>query len=78
MMIMRCDGVRIKYLLERKGYSQTDVARELGSSIPNVCNVIWGRCTSRHVIQKIEQLLDMEPGTLEITREKTDPMIKVA
>jgi len=75
---MRCDGIKIKYLLERKGYSLTDVAQELGGSPQNVCNVIWGRCTSRPVLQKIETLLGMRPGSLEISREKTDSLIKVA
>jgi len=75
---MRCNGIRIKYLLELKGYSLTDVAQELGGSPQNVCNVIWGRSISRPVQQKIETLLGMEPGSLEISRERKGSLVRVA
>ena len=75
---MPYDGSDIKYLLEKRGYSLSDIAEQLGGSPQNVCNVIWGRCTSKPVLRHIEKLLNMAPGSLEISTEKTDAVIKVA
>jgi plasmid maintenance system antidote protein VapI len=73
------NGSDLKYLLEKRGYSLTDVARELGVTTQCISLVIWGRKTSRPVIDHIERLLGMKPGTLRICRNvKRFPRSKAA
>lgn len=72
------DGSDVKYLLEKKGYNFTDVARELGITPQVVYLVARGIKRSQRVTSHIEKLLGMAPGTLEISREKRDALIKVA
>lgn len=72
------DGADIKYLLEKKGYRYTDVARELGITPQVVFLVARGIKRSQRVTRHIEQLLGIAPGTLEITSEKRDALVKVA
>jgi len=73
------DGYDIRYLLlKKKGYSLTDIARQLGVTVENVHQVIFGKTVSKRVINHIEKLLGMAPNTLEISREKRDAIVKVA
>ncbi|MBA7546716.1 hypothetical protein ES705_39111 [subsurface metagenome] len=73
------DGYDIKYLLlKKKGYSLTDIGQQLNVSVENVHQVIFGKTVSKRVINHIEKLLGMAPGTLEISREKRDALVKVA
>ena len=76
---MLCDGHDLQYLLKKKkGYSLTDVARQLGVSTPNIYQVIFGKTRSRRVTLYLENLLDIAPGTLEITPLKRTELVKVA
>jgi hypothetical protein len=61
-------GTDIKYLLEKKGYTLTAVAHEIGVSLQCVHLVVWGQSTSRRVVNHIERLLGFEPGTIKIHR----------
>ena len=72
------DGNDIQYLLKKKNLSLTDVARELGVSTPAIFYVIRGFKKSKRIIQHIEKRLGMYPGSLEISREKREALIKVA
>ena len=71
-------GAEIKYLLEKKGYNFSDVARELGITPQVVHLVARGIAKSQRVTRHIEKLLGMAPGKLEISREKRDAIVKVA
>jgi predicted transcriptional regulator len=62
------DGSDIKYLLDKKGYSLTDVAKELGVTPTCVHHVIWGNTVSARVVEHIERLLEWKPGKLKIAR----------
>ena len=75
---MVCDGADIKYLLEKKGYSFSDVARQLHVTPQTVFHVARGIKRSQRVLHYIEMLLGMKPGTLKISREKRDALVKVA
>ena len=72
------DGYDIQYYLKKKGFNLTDVARQLNVAPQNVYQVIYGKNVSKRVINHIEKLLGFIPGTLEISREKRDKLIKVA
>jgi len=72
------DGSDIKYLLEKKGFNLSDVARQLNVTPQNVFSVIYGLCTSQRVVRHIETLLCLTPGTLHISKEKRDALVKVA
>lgn len=74
----RIDGTEIKYLLERRGYSLSDVARQLGVTPQNIWMIIWGCGTSQRVIAHIETLLGMKPGTLRIAKRKRTNILKAA
>jgi len=75
---MLYDGADVKYLLEKKGYRLTDVAKQLDITPQAVFLVVRGFMTSQRVIRHIEKLLGMAPNTLEISREKRDAIVKVA
>jgi lambda repressor-like predicted transcriptional regulator len=62
------NGSDIKYLLDKKGYSLSAVAREIGVTPQCVHLVIWGIGTSRPVVEFIERLLGWKPGALKIAR----------
>lgn len=72
------DGADVKYLLEKKGFSFSDVARQLDVTPQTVYHVARGIIKSKRVVQHIEKLLDMAPGSLEISREKRNDLVKVA
>jgi predicted transcriptional regulator len=75
---MVLDGADIKYLLEKKGHTMRDVAEAVGVTPSAVCYTIWGQTQSRRITNRIETLLGMEPGTLEISKEKRDALIGAA
>ena len=75
---MRLDGTDIQYLLKKKGFSLTDVARQLGITIPGVVLITRGYCRSQRVRGHIETLLGMKPGELEIVKKNSKVLIKVA
>ena len=75
---MVCDGADIKYLLEKKGLSFSDVAHQLDITPQAVYHAARGIYKSQRVTRHIEKLLGMAPGKLEISREKLDALIKVA
>ena len=75
---MLFDGNDVQYLLKKKGLSLTDVARQLNVSKQNIHQVIFGKFRSQNVINHIENLLDIEPGTLEISERKREELVKVA
>lgn len=62
------DGADIKYLLEKRGVSLADVARQAGVTPSCVNHVIWGKGTSQYVVMHIERLLGWKPGRLQIAR----------
>ncbi len=62
------DGSDIKYLLEKKGYSLSDVGRELEVTPQAVWQVIWGLDASQRIVAHIERLLGWKPGRLRIAR----------
>jgi len=62
------DGTDIKFLLEKKGYSLSDVARELGLYPQTVWQIIWGFGKSQRIVSHIERLLGWTPGKLKIAR----------
>ena len=72
------DGADVKYLLEKKGYRLTDVARQLDITPQAVFYVVRGYMTSKRVKRHIEKLLGMAPGKLVISREKRNAIVKVA
>jgi len=72
------DGTDLKYILEKHGFSLSDVAKQLKVTPQTVFLVVRGYRTSRRVITHIEKLLDMKPGTLVISRERRDELVKVA
>ncbi len=61
-------GTDIKYLLEKRGYTLSSVAVELGVSPACVHHVIWGNGVSARVVEHIERLLGWKPGKLRIAR----------
>jgi len=75
---MKVDGEDVKYLLRKKGYTFIDVARQLGYSCNHVRCVAFGLRPSPRVVEHIETLLGMQPGELEITRERRDELVQVA
>jgi len=74
---MVVDGYDVQYLLKKKGFSLTDVARQLSVTTPSVYQAVYGIHRSQRVINHIEKLLGMAPNTLEISREKRDAIVKV-
>lgn len=64
------DGNDIKCLLGKRGYSLTDVARDLDVTPVAVHWVIWGAIAAQRISAHIERLLDMKPGTLRIKKVK--------
>ena len=72
------DGSDIKYLLEKKGYSLSDVARDLEISPQAVWNYAWGFGSSQKIASHIERLLDMKPGTLRISKGRRPLICKAA
>jgi len=72
------DGSDIKYLLEKKGYSLSDVARDLGLRPQTVHMVVWGQGTSQRVIEYIEKLLGMKAGTLQIKQGRRADILRAA
>ncbi len=74
----RKDGSDIKYLLEKKGYSLSDVARDLRVTPQAVQKIIWGDGTSQRVIEYIEKLLGMKAGTLRIIRKRRADILRAA
>jgi len=72
------DGNDIRYLLRKKNLSYTDIARNLGITPQAVFMVANGVIKSDRVIRYFEKLLGMRNGTLEISREPRDALIKVA
>lgn len=62
------DGYDIRTFLGRKGYTLTDVGRELGVTPQAVHLVIWGAITSQRIVFHIERLLGWTPGKLKIAR----------
>ena len=75
---MICDGSDLKYLLEKKGFSLSDVAKQLEVTPQTIFHVVMGLKSSQRVVRHIEKLLGLAPGTLEITREKRDAIVKFA
>lgn len=75
---MVADGEDLKYLLRKKGYSMSDVARKLGITPQVVQRVIMGLDKSQRVKTYVETLLGLEPGSLEISREKRDALVGAA
>jgi len=75
---MTCDGIDIKYFLKRRGYSLSDVARQIDRTPQHVFNVIMGVYKSQLVVGRIEKLLDMESGTLKISPRAKSSMVEVA
>ena len=71
------DGNDIRYLLRKKNLSYTDIARNLGITPQAVFMVANGVIKSDRVIRYFEKLLGMRNGTLEISREPLDALIKV-
>lgn len=72
------DGSDIKYLLEKRGYSLSDVGCHLGVTPQAVHQVIWGLDASQRIVSHIERLLGMKPGTIAITKSKRTPILKAA
>ena len=62
------DGNDIKCLLGKRGYSLSDVGRELGVTPQAVWNVAWGLSVSQMIATYIERLLGWKPGRLKIAR----------
>ena len=54
----------IRAELLKRGYTLTDIARELGITINSVRFVIEGQAKSRRVASRIEELLEVPKGTL--------------
>ena len=55
------DGTDVKYLLEKRGYSFTDVARQLDVTPQTVYHVARGIFKSKRVVLHIEKLLGLAP-----------------
>ena len=68
----------LKYILEKKGYSLSDVALKLDVTPQTIFHVIWDMATSQRFVRNLEKLLDITSGSLEISREKRNAIIKVA
>jgi transcriptional regulator with XRE-family HTH domain len=64
----KLNGSDLKYLLEKKGYSLSDVARDLDVTPQAVHMVVWGVIASQRIVSYIEKLLDFTPGKLRIAR----------
>ena len=75
---MVVDGTDLKYLLEKKGYSLTDIARQLDITPQTVFRVVRGLQASRRVKSHIESLLGIAPGELEIMKNGRDELVEVA
>ena len=75
---MPFDCTDIMYLLRKKGVNLSVVARNLGVTPQYVYQVVSGSRKSERIIHHIEHLLDMDSGSLEITSNKTAPLIGVA
>lgn len=75
---MILDGADVRYLLQKKGFSFTDVARQIGVTPGGVFLVSTGQRKSKRITSYIENLLGIKPGTLEITPLKRDELVKVA
>lgn len=54
----------IRAELIKRGYKIKDIARELGVSDTAVQLVIEDKTTSKRIARKIEEILDVPPGTL--------------
>ena len=67
---MRLDASDIKYLLEKKGFSLSDVARQVGVTPQCVHLVVRGVITSKRVAAQIAKLLGYEDGKLRIAKAK--------
>ena len=67
---MICDGVDLKYLLEKKGYSFSNIARNINVTPQHVFRVVRGYSKSERVIRHIEDILSLVPGELEIISPK--------
>jgi len=72
------DGADVKYLLQKKGFSFTDVARQIGVTPGSIFLVSTGQRKSKRITSYIENLLDIEPGTLEISERKREELVEVA
>ena len=75
---MICDGNDLQYLLKKKGFSLSDVARQIEVTPQIIFHVVNGIKKSQRVIQYIEKLLGLKKGSLEISRDKRDALVKVA
>lgn len=75
---MTYTGPYIQYLLKNRGYSFSDVARELGVSPQMVYQVAYGLATSGKVLAKIEETIGLRHGSLTISRKKYRVVAEVA
>jgi len=76
--LMKLDGTDIKFLLEKKGYNLSDVARDMAITPQGVQRIIWGLAQSRRVTAYIETLLGLRPESLIISRSRTKNALKAA
>ena len=74
---MLYDGSDIKYLLEKKGYSLSDVAIELDVTPQTVYHVIWGIQSSKRVLDHIKNILGIK-RKFEVSRIKKNDSVMVA
>lgn len=70
------DGSDIKYLLEKKGYSLSDVAIELDITPQTVHHVIWGIQSSKRVLDHIKNILNIK-NEFKVSRTKKDVNVLV-
>ena len=75
---MLLDSADVRYLLDKKGYNYADVARDLHITRMTVQKAVTGVSPSKRILSHIEQLLEIEPGTLVISKRQRPPLIKVA
>ena len=71
--IVTLNGADIKYLLDKKGFYLSDVARELGVSVTLIHHIIYGKASSCRITKNIEHFLEFLPGTLKIMRFTNAP-----
>lgn len=74
---MICSGLDIRYLLEKKAFNHSYMARELNITPQVIFLVTRGVKKSQRVTIYIEMFLNIAPGKLELSNERRNTLVEV-